>query len=197
VVRCHRRAGIFGSAARRHRSDDAARHCRSLLFFNDDKSLPIDVVGGKVDGRNYYAATSTTDLRIGSPARSCHWSGKHVTNRGVLRDGGAAHWATPSLSRIGATIGGGTLGVVLAIFFWYYRTPRPGHPRPGTVVRGRVLDLVLAILLSAGSWSDSYPAAAGSRRRRLMFMGNSRLDGAARRWESSSRSVSTTAMRSP
>jgi len=122
-------------------------------------------------------------------------SGKHVTNRGVLRDGGAAHWLLRPCRRIGATIGGGTLGVVLAIFFWYYRDTATGTAPRHRGTPDAFWILYWRFLLSAGSWSDSYPAAAGSVGGDSCSWAFS-LDGAAR--DGSRRRVrSTTAMRSP
>jgi SpoVK/Ycf46/Vps4 family AAA+-type ATPase len=134
----------------------------------------VKVVGGPVDGRQYYACYLLFDDGDVNRARVVDAHGFVVTDAEVIKRGGAWPWIGLVKSTQDLVAGG--IGLALALWWcWrYYRRPRPGPARSGRAAVTDRLVLAALVLLAPVGWLLAAGAGPGRRvgraRRLRLFM---------------------------
>ena len=107
--------------------DQVSRRCAAVGDF--DGGYTTKIVTAQVDGRPYWACYQVKPDGAVWKAVVVDADGIRASDR-VIKDNGAWRWIGTVKTPTELVLGGCGLAALLALYFAYYRRPRPGAPVP-------------------------------------------------------------------
>lgn len=148
--------------------DAVSRRCAATGDFDADPKYTTKIVAATIGDRPYYACYQVKPDGAVWKATVVDEDGIRASDR-VIKDNGAWRWIGTVKTATELVLGGCALAALLALYFAYYRRPRPGAPVPPRWYQTAPVQGVLGVVGLLPFTLPFRRRESGARRIRLLF----------------------------